>query len=285
VSICGICGVFCQVFPEKHDICLFPIVKEPKHTFLQSAVFPMLFTLAMWVVFYCDNHYLLNLNQYGIWPRKAAGLLGILASPLLHGDLSHIVSNTVPVLLLSTLLFYHYRETAFKVFFLSWLGGNLLTWLFARVGSPHIGASSIIYALAGFLFFSGIIRRNKMLFGVSLLITFLYGTIVWGVLPTEFLQAIHYVTERTNISWEGHLFGFISGVSLAFIYRDVGIQEPTYSWEENNDEDVDESDPYWMVDENNEPLTKEPKDELLKNTSDNPYTVNYTFVPKKDEDK
>jgi len=254
---------------------------SPKHTFLQSAVFPMLFALAMWAVFYFDNHYLLDLTNWGIGPRSLPGLSGIIATPLLHGNLSHIVSNTFPILILGTLLFYYYPEIAIKVFFISYLGGNTLTWLLARGGSIHIGASGIIYALAGFLFFSGILRRNKTLFGVSLLITFLYGTIVWGVLPVEFLQAIHYTTVYTNVSWEGHLFGFLMGLTLAFAYRKVGLQEPVYSWEKEDD-DPDDNDPYWMVEEENK--TEEPKEDLLKNTSDNPYTVNYTFVPKKDDE-
>lgn len=256
-------------------------MQQPKHTFLQSAIFPLLFVLGMWIVFYYDNHYLLNLHIFGTRPRELPGLTGLLATPLLHADLGHIVSNTFPILILGTLLFYYYREIAFKVFFISYLAGGTLTWLLARDGTNHIGASGVLYALAGFLFFSGILRRNKTLFGVSLLITFLYGTIVWGVLPTEFLQAIHYVSPVQNISWEGHLFGFISGVALAFIYRKAGTQEPVYSWDVNNDEDVDESDPYWLVDPDEKP--EEPKEDLLKNTSDNPYTVNYTFVPKKDE--
>jgi len=173
-------------------------------------LFPLLFALSMWMVFYFDNHYLLNLNQLGLLPRTGSGLLGILTTPLLHGDLSHIVSNTLPIVILGTFLFYYYPEIAKKVFFLSYFAGNTLTWLFARGETVHIGASGIIYALAGFLFFSGILRRNKTLFGVALLITFLYGSIVWGVLPTEFLQAIHYAQTKSNIPWEGHLDGFVS---------------------------------------------------------------------------
>ena len=255
-----------------------------KNTFLQSMLFPLLFVLGMWVVFYYDNHYLLNLNEFGLRPRSFEGLLGILTTPLLHGDLAHIVSNTFPLLILGTFLFYYYPEISKKIFFLSYFAGNTLTWVFARNETVHIGASGIIYALAGFLFFSGILRKNKTLFGITLLITFLYGTIVWGVLPVEFQQAIHYIPTKTNVSWEGHLFGLVSGVALAFIYRSEGLQEPQYSWEVNNDEDIDESNPYWMVNENGEAPAEEPKEDVLKNTSDNPYTVNYTFVPKKEDE-
>lgn len=259
-------------------------MNEPRHSFVQSMVFPMLFIMAMWLAFYFNYRYNLNLNEFGIKPRHLPGLSGVLATPLLHGDLSHLISNTIPVFVMGTLLFYYYRETAYKVFFISMLAGNLLVWIFGRNASTHIGASGLIYAMAGFLFFSGILRRNKTLFGVTLLITFLYGTIVWGVLPADVLKAIHYSDVKSNISWEGHLFGFISGVSLAFIYRNVGLQEPKYEWQEKDDDDIDESDPYWLVDENNEPVNKSEKDELLKNTSDNPYTVHYTFVPKKEDD-
>ncbi len=256
-------------------------MNSQKHTFSQSTVFPMLFIMALWLVFYFNAACELHLQDYGIRPRELGGLTGIISAVFLHGDLSHLFSNTIPILVLGTLLFYYYCEVAFKVFFFSVLAGDLLVWLLARGGTTHIGASGIIYALAGFLFFSGILRKNKTLFGVSLLITFLYGTIVWGVLPVEFLKAIHYQVTQVNISWEGHLFGFLSGITLAYIYRNKGTQAPVYSWEVNNDQDIDESDPYWMVDPDETPETS--KEDVLKNTSDNPYTVNYTFIPKEDK--
>lgn len=252
------------------------------HSFLQSTLFPLLFVLVIWMVFYYDNHYVLNLHRFGVQPHALHGLIGIIAAPLLHGDLGHIISNTFPILVLGTLLFYYYPEIALRVFAVSGIAGGALIWIFGRTGSNHIGASGIIYALAGFLFFSGILRRNRMLFSVSLLVTFLYGTIVWGVFPPEFQKAFH-IQIHEHISWEGHFFGFLSGVALAFIYRKVGLQEPSYSWEETNDDDIDESNPYWMVDQEQD--TQEPKEDAFKNVSDNPYTVNYTFIPKKEEDK
>jgi membrane associated rhomboid family serine protease len=266
-------------------------MSEPKHTMLRSSLPIMLFLLVIWVIFYVDIHFKLGLNQLGLRPHTWLGLAGILTMPLLHGDLGHIASNSVPLLVLGTFLFYYYKEIAFKVFSISYISSGILVWLFARDGNlnVHIGASGLIYALAGFLFFSGILRKNKALFGVTLLITFLYGTIIWGVFPSEFQKAIHYNENSNNISWEGHLFGFLSGVALAYFYRKTGAQEPKYSWDYNNDADVDESNPYWLVNENenqqeDNPIVDETKKEdLLKNTSDNPYTVNYTFVPKKED--
>ncbi len=257
---------------------------QSKHTMLKSSLPALVFLLLIWVIFYIDIHYKLSLNQFGLRPHTFFGLAGILTMPLLHGDLGHIASNSIPLLVLGTFLFYYYKEIAFKVFFISYISSGILVWLFARNGdlSVHIGASGLIYALAGFLFFSGILRKNKALFGVTLLITFLYGTIIWGVFPSEFQKAIHYNENSNHISWEGHLFGFLSGIFLSYLYRNIGTQEPKYSWDYNNDADVDESNPYWLVDENENP-TEGKKEDLLKNTSDNPYTVNYTFVPKKED--
>ncbi|HTA63735.1 MAG TPA: rhomboid family intramembrane serine protease [Bacteroidia bacterium] len=261
-------------------------MKSNQNRLLQSSVFPLFFLLIIWAVFYFDVTYKLNLHEYGLRPFSAPGLIGILTMPLLHGDLGHIASNTVPLLILGICLFYFYKEIAFKVFFISYISCGVLVWLFAQHdnhNSVHIGASGLIYALAGFLVVSGIIRKHKALFGISLLVTFLYGTIIWGVLPSEYQKAIHFIEDGKNISWEGHLFGFLTGVCLAFVYRKIGIQQPVYSWEINNDEDIDDSNPYWL--ENNEeenPLKENPQQDAFKNTSDNPYTVHYTFIPKKD---
>ena len=279
---------FCQLFQNSTKFDTLIIMNQ--NTVLKSALFPLFFLLLMWMVFYFDVTYKLDLAQYGLAPQTLKGLRGILTMPLLHGDFGHIVSNSFPILILGTCLFYFYKEIAFKVFFISYIACGTFVWLFAYSdhNNVHIGASGLVYALAGFLFISGIIRKNKALFGVALLITFLYGTIIWGVLPTDFQKAIHYIEDRTNISWQGHLFGFLSGVALAYVYRKTGIQEPTYSWDVNNDEDVDETNPYWLENENQQEITpseeQEPNDEVLKNTSDNPYTVNYTFIPKKKED-
>ena len=261
-----------------------------QNTVLKSALFPLFFLLLMWMLFYFDVTYKLDLAQYGLAPQTVKGLRGILTMPLLHGDLGHIVSNSFPILILGTCLFYFYKEIALKVFFISYVACGTLVWLFAysnHANDVHIGASGLVYALAGFLFISGIIRKNKALFGVALLITFLYGTIIWGVLPTDFQKAIHYIEDRTNISWQGHLFGFFSGVVLAYIYRKTGIQQPTYSWDINNDEDIDETNPYWLNESEPETLSSEEQpnqEEVFKNTSDNPFTVNYTFIPKKKEE-
>ncbi|MFL5752040.1 MAG: rhomboid family intramembrane serine protease, partial [Bacteroidia bacterium] len=203
-------------------------MSSTSHTVLRSSLFPMAFLLLAWFVFYIDIHYKLELHAFGLEPRTLKGLLGLFTMPLLHADLRHIVYNSIPLFILGTLLFYFYREIAIKVFFITYFACGALVWLFARGDSSlhtvHIGASGLIYGLSGFLFFSGIIRKHRALFGVSLLVTFLYGSVIWGVFPVEFQQAIHYIEKKENISWEGHLFGFLSGTVLAYAYRKTGIQ-------------------------------------------------------------
>jgi len=222
-----------------------------------KSLLPSLFILLIiWMFFYLDNHYKLQLYNYVLQPRKIIGIIGIFTMPFIHGDVIHILSNTFPFLILLTLLNFNYSEISIKVLTGIYLISGFLIWCFADLDentshvSYHIGASGIIYGLSGFLFFSGIIRKRKDLFAVSLLVTFLYGTLIWGVFPENFQRAIHYISSKDRISWEGHLFGFLSGSILAFLLKSRGKQEPVYSWEKNNDEDVDESNPYWIIDEN-----------------------------------
>ena len=230
---------------------------DKSNTPFSKALLPsLLILLIIWIVFYLDDHFKLRLYSFGLQPRKLIGLAGIFSMPLIHGDIFHILSNTFPLLILLTLLNYNYSEITLKVQSGIYLISGCLIWCFADLDektsqtSYHIGASGIIYGLSGFLFFSGIIRKRKDLFAISLLVTFLYGTLIWGVFPENFQKAIHYISAKERISWEGHLFGFLSGSLLAFLFKTKGKQEPVYSWEKNNDEDIDESNPYWLVDEN-----------------------------------
>jgi membrane associated rhomboid family serine protease len=120
-------------------------------------------------------------------------------------------------------LFYFYRPVAFRVFFLTWIITGILVWLGGR-SSYHIGASGLIYGFASFLFFSGIIRNNINLMAISLLVVFLYGGLVWGILPYDY-----------KISWESHLFGALTGLALAITYRNYGPPPPSEIADENNE--------------------------------------------------
>lgn len=180
--------------------------KSEKRRLKFSLIPPVFFLLIMWVVKIIEYSLDYNWSVYGIFPLKVKNLTGIIFSPFLHGDFDHLISNSVPFLFLGTALFYFYREFAYKVFFLIYLLSGIWVWLAAR-GAYHIGASGMVYGLASFLFFSGLIHKNRALASLSLIIVFLYGSMVWGVLP---------IFE--GMSWESHLFGAVTGLILTFAY-------------------------------------------------------------------
>lgn len=202
------------------------LIKEltyEKRKLAHSLIFPVLFVLIMWIVKIAELTLEESWARLGILPLDLSGLIGVLTSPFIHGDLSHLASNTVPILTLGTALFYFYRKVAYKVFGLIYIMTGLFVWLMGR-DAYHIGASGVAYALAAFLFASGVFKWDMRLLAVSLTIVFLYGSLVWGVFPIV-----------KTISWESHLMGAITGFVLAIYYRKEGPQRPKYSWEMEDD--------------------------------------------------
>ena len=169
-------------------------------------IFPLLFVFMMWSVFWVEETFGYNFNKYGIYPRTVKGLRGILFSPFIHANFTHIFNNTIPLFVLSFFLFLHYKSITWKVLLWGWLLTGIGTWLLGRP-SYHIGMSGINYMLVSFLFFSGVFSKYYRLMAVSLTVVFLYGSLVWLMFPI-----VDY------ISWEGHLSGFIAGLLLAFAY-------------------------------------------------------------------
>jgi membrane associated rhomboid family serine protease len=167
--------------------------------------------------------------RWGILPRTAEGLIGIFTCPFIHADNDHLLSNTLPILVVGTALIFFYRSISLRVIAMIWLLGGFWTWLMAR-DSYHIGASGLIYGAVVFLFFSGIFRKDVRLMAISFLVVFLYGSLAWGILPIDPAQ-----------SWEAHLTGSIAGFFAALHYRSRGPQRIRYSWEEEPDEPSGES--------------------------------------------
>lgn len=190
--------------------------------------YPVVFILAIWLVFWFEIRFGFDFNHYGIEPRNFRGLRGILFSPFIHGDIKHLFNNSIPLFVLSMSLFYFYRKISWQLLFFGLLLTGLLTWFIGRP-SYHIGASGIIYLLAGFLFFKGVFSRYFRLVALSLIVVFLYGGMLWYVTPVD-----------PNISWEGHLSGLVAGLFFSFIYKKKIARQPKYEWEKetyNEEED------------------------------------------------
>lgn len=215
--------------------------KEEQQLLFTSIFIPLVFVALMWLVAVFEFVAEIDLSTWGIYPLKLSGLRGILFSPFIHGDWQHLMSNTLPFLIMGFLLFYSYRKVAFKSLLFIYLASGFMVWLIGRP-AYHIGASNIVYGFAFFLFFSGAFRKDIQSIAISLLVVFLYGSIVWGLLPFKW-----------EISWEGHLMGVIAGAFMAFVYRKVDLP-PEVELEEEDDEDdyFADSDAYWMRTEDNE---------------------------------
>ena len=164
------------------------------------------FLLCIWGIKGLEILLQTSFYQLGVYPRRISGLIGIITAPLIHSNLEHISSNTIPVLVLGTALFFFYRKIAYEVVFISYAVTGVWVWIFAVPGH-HAGASGLIYALSFFLFFSGIFRKKREAMAVALLVILLYGSIIWGMLPFD-----------PKISWQTHLYGGIIGTLLAFFY-------------------------------------------------------------------
>jgi len=168
--------------------------------------YPLVFVITIWLVFAVENAFHYNFAKYGVRPNSLKGLRGVFFSPLIHDNFSHIFNNSIPLFILTSFLFFHYKRVAWKILFYGWLLTGLGTWLIGRE-SYHIGISGINYMLISFLFFSGIMIKYYRLIAVSLIVVFLYGSLIWYMFPI-----VEY------ISWEAHLSGFLSGIFLAVIY-------------------------------------------------------------------
>lgn len=183
----------------------------------------------LWAVFIIDAAFGLRLARFGLRPGSVPGLLGIATAPLLHGNIPHLLSNTIPLLVSLTATLYLYPASSVRVIPLVWLGSGAIAWFIGQTPSLHVGASGLIYGLLAYVFVGGILRRDLRSVSVSLMVGFLYGSMVWGVLPV-----------RAGMSWEMHLSGAVTGVLLAFVYRRWDrVPLVRYEWED------DESVPEW----------------------------------------
>lgn len=240
---------------------------------LRNAIPPALIVLIiMWMVYWSDYLFVYDFHKLGVLPKTSNGLKGIFFMPWIHshGDIRHLLNNSIPTFLLLTLLFYSYREIALRVFLLSWFVTGILLWFFAQNnGAYHIGMSGVIYALAAFLFTSGVLRKYLPLQALSLFIVFIYGSMIWGIFPTE-----------QHISWEGHLSGMLVGVFLAFYYRKLGPQRPKYQYEIEKELGIEPPDlegQYW------EQVRLAEEQQKLKEEQEKSIRINYEITKPENE--
>jgi len=191
----------------------------PQLKFKSSIILiPAFFVLIIWLVYLFEIYFGFNFNKFGVFPRTLKGLRGVFLTHFIHGDTKHLFNNSIPLFVLMSGILYFYREVALKVLICGAFFTGFFTWLIARE-SYHIGASGIIYLLFSFILFSGILRKQYRLMAFSFIVIFLYGSMVWYVLPI-----------KEGMSWEGHLSGFLVGFFFAVFYRNRGIVEEEFQF-------------------------------------------------------
>lgn len=206
--------------------------RHARTSFRVALEIALAFVAVMWLVQLFNWTLDLELQRFGVRPREWQGLPGILVAPLLHAGFGHLSANTLPLLVLGTVMLHLYPAAALRVLLAVYLGPGIAVWLFAR-GSVHIGASGMAYGLVSYILVAGLIHRDRRAIAASLLVCFMYGALVWGVLPIQ-----------PGVSWESHLAGALIGIVLAIAFRHLDIPpRRKYSWEgeESGEEEPSQS--------------------------------------------
>ena len=238
---------------------------------------PVFFVLFLWILYWFQIRFDVDFYKSGIYPRDFSGLQGILFSPFIHENLSHLYNNSIPLLVLLAALKYFYPKQSIKVIIFGILFSGLITWLIGRE-NYHIGASGLIYVLVSFIFFKGIQTGYYRLVALSLSIILLYGGMIWYVFPEI----------DNSISWEGHLAGFITGFVMTLFYRTSEYKKTIiYDWQKPDF--IPQNDPFMKhFDENGNFVAIENQD-IESETNSSYYnsnlSVHYTITKSEPNDK
>lgn len=170
-----------------------------------SIIVPSRMVFIMWLVFFIEFKFHYDLGFLGVFPRSLLGLIGIGGMPLLHGSVSHISSNTGPILILGTALYYFYPRIAGRVFTQCYVVTGVLVWVFGR-SAIHIGASGLIFGLASFLMLYGVFKKDIKSILISAITVMIYGSLIFQLIPAN-----------PMVSWESHLLGAVVGGANAYL--------------------------------------------------------------------
>lgn len=175
---------------------------------ISAIQFPSYLVLILWLIHIFKLMFGMSIRAFGNLPRDIDGIIGIFTSPFLHGSFQHLISNSVPLFILSFLIISFYHRIAYQSMLVIYVLTGLAVWTFGRGHVYHIGASGVVYGLVAFVFWMGIFRRDLKSIILALIVTILYSGFLFGILPTQ-----------RGISWESHLFGGLVGILVAYWYK------------------------------------------------------------------
>lgn len=205
-----------------------------RNSLRNSIVIAVSFAAVLWGLRLFEFAIGVNFYALGVYPRTESGLLGVITAPLIHGSWEHLIGNTLPLVLLGSMLLYGYPRSRFFALAGIWLLSGMGVWLFAR-SSYHFGASGLTHGIFFYLFVGGILRRDKRSAALLMVAFYMYGGMLLTILPGD-----------PGISFESHFFGALSGGLLAYAFRnwDPKPVRKRYAWERRpDDEDDIEDDP------------------------------------------
>ncbi len=185
-----------------------PELEQARQQLIESIRGPVIAVIVLWLIHIYQSTAGWDPGNYGIVSRQIYGIWGILTGPLVHGSWSHLMSNTVPLFVLSALCLFFYRKVAQRALAMIYLLTGITVWLFARPVS-HIGISGVVYGLVAFIFWNGIFRRNARSIILALMVMLFYSGMFIGIFP-----------DQEGISWESHLLGSLTGIFTAFWFRE-----------------------------------------------------------------
>lgn len=190
------------------------MVEEKEDKLWRNVGITIALLLLLWVVHYVRRSGIYGFEDFVNTPRTLKGLLGIFFSPFIHGSDEHILSNSLPLIVLLFVLLSNYPKLALRVYLFVHIISGVLVWAFGAQGSHHVGISGVIYGLAFFLLSSGIFRGDRTSITLAILVVLVYGSMLIGFVP------------QPGVSWHSHFFGALSGVIVAFLLRREALPPP-----------------------------------------------------------